>query len=257
MRGRDEFYALFTDPHVPYEDVKSCRAAFRYISDIRLDGVVIGGDMLDMDAISFWDVDKPGRKEGKRLGDEWGAGNGWLSRLIDAARNKNKRAKIWYLQGNHEFRVDRYIEKHPEQTGEMEVPVKLELDKKRVEWVRSWERNETVRIGKFEVSHGHWTNVHHAKKHVEAYGCNIFYGHTHSVQEFPLQYRGRDKTIVGASSGCMCNYELAYMRGRPNNWQQGFREFIVRPDGGFQDWYTKIFDHKFTGLRTMKTYNGN
>jgi hypothetical protein len=46
------------------------------------------------------------------------------------------------------------------------------------------------------------------------------------------------------------------MRGRPNKWQQAIGEIIVYPDGFFQEWDTKIFKHRFTGLLTGKMYDG-
>jgi hypothetical protein len=223
---------------------------------VRWDGVILGGDVLDMDAVSFWEAGKPGLQEGKRLSDEYDAGNSWLANLEYAARRKNKDAKIWYCEGNHENRVERDLERNPRYRGLVDVPVNMNLAKRKIQWVRSWSRSETVKIGKMEFMHGDYTTDWHAKKHVIERGCSVGYGHTHSVQSYPLQYRGRDRTIQGKSYGCLCDYELSYMRGRPNKWQQAFGEIIVQPDGFFQEWDTKIFKHRFVGLQTGKTYDG-
>ena len=218
--------------------------------------MILGGDVLDMDAVSFFERDKPGLTEGKRLSDEYDAGNSWLANLEHAARRKNKEAKIWYCEGNHEYRVERDLDQNPRFRGLVDVPVNLNLKKRNIQWVRSWSRGEFVKTGKMIWTHGAWITDWHAKKHVTAYGCSVGYGHTHSVQMYPLQYRGRDRTIMGKSYGCLCDYELTYMRGRPNNWQQAFGVIRVRPDGFFEEWDTKIFKHRFTGITNFKEYDG-
>ena len=42
---------------------------------------------------------------------------------------------------------------------------------------------------------------------VMAYGVCIFYGHTHDVMEFPLVTWGDNRTLVGKSLGCLCDYQ--------------------------------------------------
>jgi predicted phosphodiesterase len=208
----NKVYAFLTDPHVPYEDVKTCRAVFSYLGDVRWDGVILGGDVLDMDAVSFWEQGKPGLQEGKRLSDEYDAGNSWLwlANLEYVARRKNKNAKIYYIEGNHENRVERDLERNPRYRGLVDVPVNMNLKKRNIEWVRSWSRSETVKIGKMELMHGDYATDWHAKKHVIERGRSVGYGHTHTVQAYPLQYRGRDSTLQGKSYGCLCDYELSY-----------------------------------------------
>ena len=84
-----------------------------------------------------------------------------------------------------------------------------------------------------------------AKKHVMQYGCNIYYGHVHSVQEYSLVHRGDDSTLVGKSLGTLCRYDMPYMKGAPSNWQQAIAHFTVFPDGNYTEHTIRIFKHRF------------
>jgi hypothetical protein len=99
--------------------------------------------------------------------------------------------------------------------------------------------------GKANFGHGEYTTRDHARKHIESYGVNFFYGHTHDVQESPKVFHGDNNTVVAQSFGCLCDYAQSYLRGRPTKWQQAFGEFYFRPDGFFNYTVTKIFDHAF------------
>lgn len=244
----------FGDAHAPHHDKKTVRAVLKYAADERWYAVVLLGDMLDMDAVSFWDMDKPRLSAHKRLKDDYDVGNELLDEICAAVRSRDKATKIYYLEGNHEYRIQRYIDKHPIHEGSMEVPVQLRLKERRIHWVKSFSEGRVLRIGKAGFMHGFKTNKYHANSNVESYGT-IFYGHTHDVMEVPKIFRGRDRTWVGKSLGCLCNYELQYMRGRPQKWQQAIGTFRVFPDGFFDEQTAKIFKHRFFGPTNGKLYD--
>lgn len=245
----------FGDAHDPYVDRKTLRAVLKYGADEWWDVVVMLGDMLDMDAISFWDADKPRIIAHKRLKDNYDAGNELLDEICAAVRSRNKDAKIYYLEGNHEYRVQRYLDKHPEQEGRMEIPVQLRLKERNIRWVPSWSEGKVLRIGKAGFMHSRVCGKYHANKNVEEYGT-IFYGHPHDVMEMPKIFKGRDRTWCGKSLGCLCMYELKFMMNRPDKWQQAIGTFRVFPDGYFDEQTAKIFKHRFHGPTNGKLYDG-
>jgi hypothetical protein len=59
--------------------------------------------------------------------------------------------------------------------------------------------------------------------------------------------KGADNTIVGQSLGCLCEYELSFMKGRPSNWQQASAIFQLLPDGYFTYDVRRIFKHRRPG----------
>ena len=91
---------------------------------------------------------------------------------------------------------------------------------------------------------------------VDYYGVNIFFGHNHDIQGFSKVNRGKNKTLVGQSLGCLCNYEQGYIQGNPTNWQQAFGIFYFFPNGHFTYYIPRIFNHKFISPEG-KVYDGN
>ena len=237
-------WIVLPDMQVPYEDPVTLRAVEAYMADNRWDGCLNLGDFLDFAELSRFDEDSPGRKV-DRTATTFERGREILERQLSILRKRNKKCRYVLLEGNHEFRVEDYMDKHPELKGMLEVSKGLGLKDLGVEWVRSWSRGDVFRLGNAFFVHGKYTNKYHAAKMVDTYGVCIYYGHTHDVQEFPKVLRGNDKTIVGKSLGCLCRYDQVYLKGSPTNWQQAFAVFHVFPDGFYTEQTVRIFKHRF------------
>ena len=248
---------VLPDLHAPIHCERSLAAVLRYVRDIWVDELVLLGDFLDFNSISFHNSGKPRLVEGDFLGRDYAIGGLVLDEIIAAARNKNPNARIVLLEGNHEFRVTRLLDSMPQLAGVFEVPVGLELERRGVEWVPSWSEGKLHWLGKLACSHGQYTNKYHAAKMVDVHGCPIVYGHCHDVMDFPKVFRGKDETIAGVSLGCLIDTAKAtYLRGNPNNWQHAFGVCSIFPDGKFDLKVTKIFDHRFVGPLNGNVYDG-
>lgn len=243
---------VLPDLHVPYEDARTLEAVYKYIQDVKPSWVVQLGDFMDFDCISSHNTGKLRIIEGKRIDKDYKHGNTLLDNLRCAARS----ARNTILEGNHDERVQRYIDQHPETEGMLEVPLGLDLASRDIEWVPFWSNKRAIkRIGHAAFIHGLYCNDHHAKRHVQDFGESIFYGHTHDFQCYSKVMQGDNKTYVGQSLGCLCKYEQQYLQGRPTKWQQGFAHFVMR-DKGFYTYYPiMIFEHKFVGANG-KEYKG-
>lgn len=246
---------VLPDLHVPFHDARSLAAVLDYAADERWDECVLLGDFLDLNCISAHNTGKPRLVEGQSLGADYDTGRAVLDSILKAVRRKHDGCKVVLLEGNHEQRVDRLLDANPVLAGVVEVQRGLGLRERGVKWVKSWSRGELYRVGNAHFHHGLYTNIHHAKKTVEAFGVPIYYGHTHDIQGYSKVLRGRDLTIEGASLGCLCEYEQQYLRGGPSRWQQAVTVFRVFPDGYFQRETTAIFKHRFVGVTNGKVYN--
>jgi hypothetical protein len=251
-----ETWIVLPDMQVPYEDRKSLHAVEKYMAAHRFDGYLNIGDFLDFDCISSHNLNNLRAVEGKRILADYDHANRILDRHQAIVRKNNPKARFVLLEGNHEQRMDRYLDANPQMEGMMEVDLNLRLDQRGIRYVKSWSKGEHFTIGKANFTHGQYTNQYHASKMVNAYGENVFYGHTHDVQCMPKVLKGADKTIVGQSLGCLCEYELSYMKGRPSNWQQAFAIFQFLPDGFFTYDVRRIFKHRFIGPDGV-VYDGN
>jgi predicted phosphodiesterase len=234
---------VLPDIHIPYHDERTLRNVMRYIDDSRPDTIVILGDLLDFRQISRFSRDIP-EDLTRSLDEDYQIANAWLDRLEGIL----PKTRVVLIEGNHEYRVVNLAQKFPQLAGLVEVPSNLHLSKrgKRYRWVPYWSEGELYQIGNAYFGHGRFISKYHAFRHVDRYGVNFFYGHTHDVMSFPKVLAGADKTLVGQSLGCLCQYEQDYLRGAPTNWQQAFGEFHFRPSGFFNHYVISIFDGAFT-----------
>lgn len=251
-KPKDKVHKLLVIPdlQVPYHDVRSLTAVEQVMADDDWDEVVQIGDFMDHDCISHHNVGQLRKIEGKTLFADYGVGNAILDRWQKIAKS----AKITILEGNHDYRPEKLVDAQPQLRGLVETANGLNLRKRGVRWVPFWSEGELYHVGNATFIHGLYTNEHHAKKHVMRYGVNVFYGHLHDVQCFPLVLMGEDKTIVGQSLGCLCRYDQAWMQGKPSNWQQAFAAFYFFPDGYFTYEVVRIFKHRF--YFRGRTYQG-
>lgn len=236
---------ILSDCQVPYEDKKTLAVVEKYMADHKWDEWVQVGDFLDFDCISKYNAEAFRNVENKRLSEDYAAGNEILDRHQKIIRKRNPKAKFTLLEGNHEYRVEKLMDKYPVLEGSLEVEKGLKLKERGIKWVRCYQKGDIYNIGNAYFHHGLYTGKYHAAKMVDNYGVNIYYGHTHDVMSFPKILRGKDKTLEGHSLGCLCDYNQSYIQGNPTNWQQAFGVGYFFPNGFYNIYVVRIFNHQF------------
>ena len=247
-----EKWLVIPDIHLPYEDKKTFKAIWSYMGSEKWDGVIILGDLLDFNEISKFNQDAP-RRRTEKVKETFQTGNLFLDKLC---KTTGKKCQIVLLEGNHDYRPEDYMDRNEQLDGLLDVADNLHLKKRGIKWVKNWSRGELFVKGHAKFAHGQFTSTHHAKKMAQTYGTCIYYGHTHDIQEFAIEYRGDSKNIVGKSLGCTCDLKQKYLKGNPTKWQQAITVFQFFKDGYFQENTIKIFKHRFVGLNG-KVYDGN
>jgi hypothetical protein len=242
-----ESWLICPDLQIPFEDPKALAVFEKFMAAHRWDGLLYIGDFLDFDMVSAFNVGKPRLTQNRYIDGDYKYANKVLDRHQAIIRKRNPRAKFVLLEGNHEERIERFIDSVPALQGTLEVETGLRLRERKIEWVRSWSRGEIYKIGKASFTHGLYTNQYHAKKMLDAEAASIFYGHTHDMMCIPRSRRDKHDLQVGQSLGCLCDIEQSYMKGKPSNWQQGFGVFHFLPDGTFTYYTPRIIDHRFVG----------
>ena len=215
------------DVHVPDADAFAFKAVLDFARDKQPDHIVIGGDFLELESCS----QHGGNPNPRALVDEIKAGRKALQRLRDACPD----AALTYLEGNHETRLNRIVSASiPSFDGALTVPNLLELDTLGCEWIpfrKLWTPTIDGTPGKLSYTHGEWSSMHHAKKHLDAYGVSVRYGHTHRPQ---TTTRGFADGRVLMSIGSPCLRTLAPSWAGPHNgWLHGFGWDEFFADGRF------------------------
>jgi hypothetical protein len=183
------------------------------------------GDLCDFGIISSHNLGNLREVEGGRLLEEYKVADEIVSRHEQIIRKNNQKARMIYLEGNHEYRIERYINAHPELQGMIEVENVLRLKQRHIEYVHSWSRGEIFRLGKCAIHHGLYCTDNHAKKMVQRFGTSVLYGHVHDYQVYSSHSIDPANVLVGASLGCLCKIPQKYLRGAPTRWSQGITIF--------------------------------
>ncbi len=160
------------DVHVPAHDPAMMDAFLEWCKDQQPDVIIIGGDFMDLESVSS----HGGNAYPPKLKDEILEGVKVLKRI----RAANKNAVIHYLEGNHETRLTRFTSNvAPALHEAVSLRDVLKLDELDISWHKY---GTPVWYGKLSFVHGNWCTDAHAKKHLDAYGCSVTYGHTHRPQ---------------------------------------------------------------------------
>lgn len=206
---------IIPDAHLTDETPKDYEAIKPFIKMFKPDKIILLGDFMDVASLSAWDLDKKRVMEGKRIKNEIAQANIELNYLAKYC------PEIIYLEGNHEDRIERYLDKNPEVEGMIELKDQLRLSERKIKWIKM---NDLYKLGDMYFTHGMYTNVGHARKHLQALGCNITYGHTHSTQT-ALQNMAMQKPYMSYALGTLGDKAPSYMKNRPSNWINQFAIF--------------------------------
>ena len=143
-----------------------------------------------------------------------------------------------FMIGNHEQRVQWYIEEHPELEDIIDLDRNLNLTER---GYRIIPFNGIYKIGKLSVIHGYYWNKYHAAKTLDAFEGNVVYAHVHNPQMYakvsPVDRKGYH---MATSLPCLCNIKPDYKKNVPNFWINGFGIVEHLPATGFFNLYTIV-----------------
>jgi hypothetical protein len=102
--------------------------------------------------------------------------------------------------------------------------------------------NEVLSVGKANLMHGWYWNIHHAAKTLKWYGDNIFYGHVHEHQVAVQNIRAKRKPFMAMSVACLSDINPDYRAGMPTRFQNGLLILDLHRDGKFTPHHVMIID---------------
>lgn len=222
-------FILWPDTHIPHHDPDAVDCAVQIVDWWQPQILGILGDFLDCSPVSHWLKNKRRSAEGLRLADDYAVANKLLDRITKSIDH------LVYIEGNHEDWINDALEANPEFTGLIELEHGLKFaERRRKHKITQLPYGQGYMLGHLYITHGTYTGVNHAKKHVESFGRSVAYGHLHDVQVAtkvsPIDVQDKH---MGYCLGCLCNKNPKYMENKPNNWSHALGLGEVRHDGGF------------------------
>lgn len=235
---------IISDLHVPFQDPVATEGMLQMVRHYRPARVVMNGDMLDCTQLSRFSRD-PDEPESFKAN---------IVELAIIIRKIMKYSKVVYVEGNHEARVQKYINDNaPALHGLVSIEGLLQNHLPGLEYIRTtpgesmYEMGDNLLVGHFGKAAKN--TCYTVKLLVEKYMTNVVQAHTHRLGEYAI--RGYNGILRGWECGCLCDLDPEYV-AKPN-WQQGF---LVRT-GTDEDWNMEIvhIDERGPTFRG-KTYKG-
>lgn len=225
---------LTPDLHGQEKDLTAWKVHLNAVKWLEPDLHVILGDWGEYASVSQHPKDS---LDVPSLGEEYEIANCDLNTLDDALPSGCRK---WFLEGNHEYRVRRWLYQKADnlEGGLQLVPEALKLRERGWAWVPY---GEPLEIGRAKIIHGSYTNKYHASKHCDSYGDSVFYGDTHTWQVHATTHG--TKPHVGISFGCLCKLKPRWLHGRPSSWMHGFGlVYVDEKTGNFWPYFVPIID---------------
>jgi predicted phosphodiesterase len=213
--SRPEVTIVASDFHVPFHNVPIVENWLGLCAEMQPDHIAINGDFLDCISISRFLV-PPGVP---LLQDEIDAGVSLLIRL----RKLCPDSTIYFLDGNHEKRLEALLMANPGLYGLQALSIRslLELDRLNIRYSRYM---DPVNIGRLTVVHGNRVSKHaaYAAKSTIVDGDfqNVVVGHTHRLGLY-CHTGARGKRRAAEIGGLFDSEQADYIKGTAN-WQNGF-----------------------------------
>lgn len=216
---------VLSDIHFPYHDKTALMLALRDGRQNEVDGILLNGDILDCYQLSKFAKDS--RKPSIR------AEMDVFRFFIDQLKQRFPNAEIYYKLGNHEVRLERWIQQNAQMfDGMFDLENLVNFRDAGVVYLKD---NIGVKMGKLHIIHGHEIRasmgvVNIARTYYMKAQTNLLFGHWHQQQEYIS--RTMDGHNVGAwAQGCLCKLDAEYTYGI-NQWVHGFSIVEMMNDKG-------------------------
>lgn len=206
---------IASDIHIPFQDALAVKQFINYCAKKQPEVIVLNGDVLDMFMLSRFT-----KGEGRNPLEEITE----CRQLLESLRAVCPNALIYYVIGNHETRLERYVlNKAPELASLVEdVFTILKVQDFKIRGCASLTINDNL-VLKHGTLLGNKSGLSAIKEMEASYmsGCT---GHTHRLCKYIARKSGRK--FFWIETGCLCDLNPEYMVNP--NWQQGFVSIEIK-----------------------------
>lgn len=212
-------FIVLSDIHFPYHDDKALKAVYKFLEQHPVDTIILNGDILDFYDVSSFDKD-PSRINSLQKEIDM------ATKFFKKLRNLAPKARIIFVKGNHEDRLERYLRKHPElySLNALKLPNLLNLDNYVIEY-----SPKGFKLGSLKIIHGDIVrkfSAYTARGELEKHDSSGISSHTHRGGAY--YYRTPERYLAWFESFCLCDLNPEYIN--EPNWQLGFLYGYVEKD---------------------------
>lgn len=223
------------DAHISAEDdLERFKYLSKFIVDKKPDVIVFMGDFLTMDALNFFDKDKRKKLEGKRYKKEIDKGNEALDIIffdllelqekLRQQKLKIYKPEIYFLEGNHSFRVKRYLEIDPTFEGLIGIEQDLKLKERNIKFIPYREYLDLNGIAFTHIPFNKCkeiSGVNITRKISQVLYTSCVFAHVHSMEYESFKRHGQKDLQQILSVGCYFEKHEDYVHGRITEYWKG------------------------------------
>jgi len=213
-----ELALIIPDTHRPYHHAKAYALMLKVAKDLKPDHIYVLGDYADFYAVSSHMKDP--RLPTMLLKEVESVNEG-----LDELDAEFPKAKKVFIEGNHEFRLERYLfDKAPALFGITSVKHLLEFDKRSNWRFVPYNSNQLVQVAGSKLYARHEPLGNSAKLTAAKALCSLVYGHIHRIESsFIVGIDGSQHIAfsVGWLGDKRKDEVFGYTKGH-QQWQLGF-----------------------------------
>lgn len=198
----DNAYILAaSDFHFPFEDPGVVSVFLTEAENTQPEYIILNGDVLDFYMLSKFSKNKNERPVEQEIEI--------AKNFLQDLRGRCPESKIYYVIGNHETRLEKYVCDNAPDIANMVVDFYQSLDCENLDIVGC---ASVLFNDEFLFEHGTCVSAKaglSAIKELEKYYISGATGHTHRAAKYVTMRRG--KRYVHLELGCMCSLDPSYM----------------------------------------------
>ena len=222
-RGVVKRVIVTPDKHVPLHDVLATSVVRQAIEIIKPDVYIDLGDLGEWGSVSHWQWKRKKKPPVEyiipKVEEEIESVNLFLDKM-DSSLDKAGCKKRHICAGNHDEWLDYFVQEYP-YLSQYGFKKAIKADDRGYIYHKA---GEYLKIGKMFFYHGHhFGGQYHTANHLRKLGCNIMYGHHHSLQQDSVTHMDGPKSAW--SLGClkdMSSDKNKWLGGRQHKWAHAF-----------------------------------
>lgn len=249
-------FVFISDFQAPFHLNQAVALVCAFVKDYKPDLVILGGDIIDFVSISGFT--KVGRLTPNNVVHEI---ESCENEVIIPIKKAAPNAKFVWIEGNHEFRLTRYIALMAKPLeGLIDIADALGCKRNGIEYIASKGGNGIYRpIKALTFMHGWMGGMNPAKAQYERWGGSLVTGHTHKETSWRRKL-GNGNDHISLTTGCLCkdpdwtdvdNYTRGFIAGWMNEDTNEFGLDEIRISG---DNHTRIYSNlgEYNAIKTGK-----
>ena len=215
------------------QDLSRFNLLNKFILDKRPDVIIFMGDFLTLQCLSAWDANKRALMEGKRYYKEIAAGNEALDMTF---KNVEYGPEVVFIEGNHEDRLTRYLEKDPTFAGAVSVPKDLKLVERGITFIPY---REYYQINGVNFTHIPFNKVREiggvniCRKASQVTVSSVVFAHTHNAELAHVWKPGMPHLQDIYCCGAFFEEIEKYMEGRISEYWRGLSLLNMWKEGRY------------------------